>query len=73
MVDDEVNQLTALADIIRRWGYEVETASNGVDALQKLSHFSANAMVTDLNMPELDGKGLLAELKNTATLPSGRH
>ena len=69
MVDDEVNQLTALADIIRRWGYEVETASNGVDALQKLSHFSANAMVTDLNMPELDGKGLLAELKNTACPP----
>ena len=69
IVDDEVNQLTALADIVRRWGYEVETALNGVEALQVLSHFCADAMVTDLNMPELDGKGLLAELNKTACPP----
>lgn len=63
VVDDESNQRTALASIISRWGYHVETARNGLEALARLKDFDAEVIVTDLQMPELDGKGLLEELQ----------
>lgn len=69
VVDDEVNQRMALASVIRRWGYEVETAQDGLDALAKLKEFDAEVVVTDLQMPDLDGKGLLDELRKQQTPP----
>ncbi len=69
VVDDEVNQRTALAGIVRRWGYQVEIAANGRDALAILAGFPADVVVTDLHMPELDGKGLLEELQKLPTPP----
>ena len=41
VVDDEVNQRSALASVVARWGYQVETASDGVEALAKLKDFDA--------------------------------
>ena len=69
VVDDEINQRSALAGVIMRWGYEVITAQNGVDALTKLKSFDADVVITDLNMPEMDGKGLLEELQKSALAP----
>jgi DNA-binding NtrC family response regulator len=69
VVDDEINQRSALAGVIIRWGYEVQTAQNGVDALMKLKNFDADVVITDLNMPEMDGKGLLEELHKSAIPP----
>jgi len=69
IVDDELNQRTALASVVQRWGYHVETAQHGLDALAKLKDFEADVVVTDLNMPELDGKGLLDELQKFAAPP----
>jgi DNA-binding NtrC family response regulator len=69
VVDDEINQRSALAGLIMRWGYEVTTAQNGVDALAKLKTFEADVVITDLNMPEIDGRGLLEELHKSASAP----
>jgi DNA-binding NtrC family response regulator len=66
IVDDEESQRTALASLISRWGYRTETAGDGVEALQKLQAFEADAVITDLNMPNMDGKALLAELKRSS-------
>ncbi|MEI9811871.1 MAG: sigma-54 dependent transcriptional regulator [Acidobacteriota bacterium] len=67
VADDEESQRTALAGMIRVWGYTVETAVDGQDALEKLAHFPAHVMITDLNMPRLNGEDLLRQLKD-ATL-----
>jgi DNA-binding NtrC family response regulator len=69
IVDDEINQRTALAGIVMRWGHEVVTAQNGADALAKLKGFDADVIVTDLNMPEMDGKALLEELGKSPNPP----
>jgi len=69
VADDEVNQRTALGGIIRRWGYEVETAANGVEALEKFATFHPDVVLTDLNMPEMDGKELLEELQKLPNNP----
>ena len=69
VVDDEVNQRSALASVIARWGYQVETASDGAEALAKLKDFDADVVITDLNMPNLDGRGLLEELQKLPSPP----
>jgi len=69
VVDDEVNQCSALASVVTRWGYQVETASDGADALAKLKDFDADVVITDLNMPNMDGKELLDELRKLPSPP----
>lgn len=63
VVDDEESQRTALASMIGLWGYTVETASDGQEALEKLANFDAHVIVTDLMMPRMDGRELLTRLK----------
>ena len=69
IVDDEINQRTALERVIARWGHEIAGARNGVEALARLKTFEADVVITDLNMPELDGKGLLEELLKNQPAP----
>jgi DNA-binding NtrC family response regulator len=63
VVDDEESQRTALASMITLWGYVVETAADGQEALEKLATFDAHAIITDLMMPRMDGQELLRRLK----------
>jgi DNA-binding NtrC family response regulator len=63
VVDDEESQRTALAGMIRVWGYTVEAAADGQEALEKLATFPADVMVTDLNMPRLGGEDLIKKLR----------
>ncbi len=62
IVDDEENQRTGLASMIASWGFTAETAADGQEALEKLSTFPAQVMVTDLMMPRMDGFELLRRL-----------
>ena len=61
LVDDDVSPRTALAELLRRRGYLVETADDGLQALPKLDAFGPDVLITDLRMPRLDGLGLLRE------------
>jgi DNA-binding NtrC family response regulator len=63
VVDDEESQRTALAGMIALWGYTVETAADGQEALDKLATFDAHVIVTDMMMPRVDGNELLKRLK----------
>jgi DNA-binding NtrC family response regulator len=70
VVDDEESQRTALAGMIGLWGYTVETASDGQEALEKLQSFGAHVMVTDLMMPRMSGQDLLKRLKEQGGGPA---
>ncbi|HET6490093.1 MAG TPA: sigma-54 dependent transcriptional regulator [Syntrophales bacterium] len=59
IVDDEVNMRLVLKAMLKKEGYEVETAADGMEALALLRHHDITACVTDLRMPKLDGMGLL--------------
>jgi DNA-binding NtrC family response regulator len=69
VVDDEANQRSALASMLESWGYRVETASNGQEALDRLRDFDAGVVITDLMMPVLDGKELLRRLREQPNRP----
>jgi DNA-binding NtrC family response regulator len=59
VVDDEANARTALAELLRDEGYQVETAADGFKALPKLEEFAPVAVLTDLRMPGMDGLELM--------------
>jgi DNA-binding NtrC family response regulator len=63
VVDDEVNARTALAELLRDEGYEVETAADAFKALGKYESFSPHVVVTDLKMPGMDGIELVKKIK----------
>ena len=62
IADDDPSVVKLLADRCRRVGSEVETASNGVQALIKANRNCPDVMVIDVNMPEADGLTVCARL-----------
>ncbi|MBI3665860.1 MAG: sigma-54-dependent Fis family transcriptional regulator, partial [Acidobacteria bacterium] len=69
IVDDEESQRDGLATLVGGWGYAVETAADGQEALEKLEAFQAHVIITDLNMPRLDGFELLRRLREQGHAP----
>ncbi len=63
IVDDEANIRKVLTAQIKAAGYEVTTATNGIEALDLLSKGEIDAVISDLRMPELDGLGLLERIQ----------
>ncbi len=48
---------------LRAQGYTVLTAQDGMEALQVLAHDHVDLIITDLNMPKLDGFGLVRAVR----------
>ncbi len=63
VVDDEVNARTALAELLREEGYDVEMAADAFKALGKCESFSPHVVVTDLKMPGMDGIDLVKKVR----------
>src|SRR3954452_3647543 len=55
--------------MISAWGFTVETASDGQEALDKLTSFPANVILTDLMMPRMDGFELMKRLASNGNMP----
>ncbi|MDE3198449.1 MAG: sigma-54-dependent Fis family transcriptional regulator [Acidobacteriota bacterium] len=69
IVDDESSQRTGLAGMVKAWGMLAETAADGHEALEKMETFQPDAIITDMNMPGLDGFGLLRALRDAGEMP----
>lgn len=63
IVDDDDLMCARLAQLVTRAGYRVHTASNGPTALELLRSSSASVVVTDLNMPGMDGLELCDRIR----------
>jgi DNA-binding response OmpR family regulator len=63
LVEDNPRVREPLADLLTAWGYEVESAGDGMEALQKAAQFEPAVVVSDLRMPRLDGAQLVRELR----------
>ena len=59
IVDDEINIRFVLSAMLKKEGYAVASAADGLEALQILKTGRIDVVVTDLKMPHLDGMGLL--------------
>lgn len=65
VVDDEENAREALSKILTHDGYEVTSAGNGLEALNFLRSNAVELIITDLNMPEMNGLMFLRELNHS--------
>jgi two-component system response regulator AtoC len=63
IVDDEENIRLVLRTLLRRHGYEVETASSGEEALPLVESFGPDVVLADVRMPKMGGLDLLATLR----------
>ena len=70
IVDDEEDQRKGLANLIAAWGFQIETAADGREALERLESFRAHVILTDLNMPRMDGFELLRRLSLEGAAPT---
>src|SRR6266511_475842 len=72
IADDDEAARSGLAALLSTWGYEVEEAIDGKDALERAPAFSPSVVIADLVMPGLDGLALLKPLvevnPNTAVI-----
>ena len=72
LVDDEDSLRKVLKDLLEREGYAVSEARDGVQALDQVDRVGPDIIVLDLNMPGLDGYGVLSHLRSrpaTADIP----
>jgi two-component system, NtrC family, response regulator AtoC len=70
VVDDEVSARTALADLLRDEGFDVEMAADAFKALGKYEAFAPHVVITDLQMPGMDGIDLMKKLRATDDPPA---
>jgi CheY-like chemotaxis protein len=64
IVDDCATTRKLLSYIIRERGYEIFGAANGIEALEMLAINDVDLVVTDLNMPQMDGLELSKNLRS---------
>ena len=72
LVEDSAITRTMIAQLLRMFGYQVAEAEDGARALLALEDYAADVVITDVEMPQLDGIELIRRLRANAryaTLP----
>jgi CheY-like chemotaxis protein len=65
VVDDEPEMCHLIKQILKREGYQIDVSFSGIEALQKIKSFNYHLLLTDLEMPEVDGIELTRKAKKT--------
>jgi two-component system, chemotaxis family, chemotaxis protein CheY len=68
VVDDSFSMRQMLSFTLAPKGYEVIAARHGVEALQLLESKPVHLVITDLNMPEMDGLTLIRNLRQSESM-----
>jgi two-component system, response regulator, stage 0 sporulation protein F len=65
LVDDEENARIGLSRLLSNEGFLVDSVSNGFEALSYLRQQEVNLIISDINMPEMNGISFLKELNKS--------
>ena len=65
VIDDEKEILDIIKIILSRAGYKVETALDGQKGIKKLDNGQFDLVITDINMPGLDGRKVVEYIRNS--------
>jgi two-component system, NtrC family, sensor kinase len=69
VIDDEEAARYGIGKSLEREGCQVEVASDGREALRKIRELQPHTIISDINMPEMDGISLLQEVKRLTNPP----
>lgn len=67
LVEDEADLALIVSDTLREQGYEVLTANNGVEGLEKFKSRGADIVVADVMMPKMDGFAMAREIRELSS------
>ncbi len=65
IIDDEKSILHVLTMALTRFGFNVETASDGLKGIKKFDECNFDVVITDIRMPALDGNGVVKYIRNS--------
>jgi len=68
VVDDDTVSLKIIESFLKAKGFEVQTALDGIEGLEKVRQGHPNVVVLDVIMPRLDGYGFVCEMKKDLKL-----
>lgn len=69
VIDNDEGLVRAMTTRLESFGYECVTACNGEEGLREYSWGEVDLIITDLNMPELDGVGLINRIRAVSNVP----
>jgi CheY-like chemotaxis protein len=68
VADDDYGVLYLVATLVQQLGWTSDIASDGVEAWEKVQQMVPDLVVSDINMPEMNGLDLLRAIKSSPTL-----
>lgn len=68
VLDDEEDSLEVAEIILLEYGANVYTAENGLEGLERVREVKPRLVISDLSMPEMDGWGFIASMKDEREL-----
>ena len=66
VIDDEQTILSLLQQVLTQFGYNVETATDGREGIQKFDKKFIDIVITDICMPNIDGKEVARHVRNSS-------
>jgi len=63
LVDDSPTILMSMSSVLTKSGYTVATAKDGQDAMAQVATVKPNLIISDLNMPRMDGMTFIKEVR----------
>jgi CheY-like chemotaxis protein len=70
VADDDASVVRLLVNYATRMGFDVDTASDGIQAFLKVRRAKPNILVIDVNMPEMDGLSVCDHLQDADQAPA---
>lgn len=68
VVDDSATQIAMITSVLQQQGLTVRTAGNGVEALASLREHTPDLVITDMQMPEMNGVELIRAMRTECSL-----
>ena len=65
IVDDSPTIRKFIGYVLRKKGYAIDEAEDGMDAMEKLGSLETDLIIVDLNMPNMDGISFVKNLRNS--------
>ncbi len=62
LVDDEPDIVLTLQDLLEGEGYQIDVATTGTDALERVKENSYDAVILDIRLPDIDGLLVLQKI-----------
>jgi len=69
VVDDEVKIIELVSDYLKRSGYDVFSAKDGVSALEKVQREKPDMIILDLGLPKMDGLDVTRSIRQSSVAP----